>query len=96
MDEKRNEPPLDPLESAVRYRREPPGSNQFLNMRDLLARGFGDCEDLAAWQIAYFLHLGFTARPVIRPTGPRLFHVLCEVYLNGRWVEIDPSREKGM
>lgn len=94
--EDENQTPMDPLESYVVYKREPVGSNKFLNMRDLLRQGYGDCEDLAAWLIAYYLYLGFTARPVARPTGPRLYHILLEVYLKGKWYEVDPSKMKGM
>lgn len=89
---------LDPLESSVFYQREPQGENYFLNVSDLLRQGFGDCEDLAAWLIAYLLAEGYQARPLLLPQpSKKLFHVSVEYKDDfGTWREIDPSRLKGM
>jgi len=78
------------------YRREKPGVNEFLNVRDLIARGYGDCEDLAAALVAYYLYCGYQARPALRQTGPRMYHVTADVFYRGEWYEIDPSKMKGM
>ena len=87
---------IDILETPVFYQREPRGENKFFNIRDLLARGYGDCEDLSAALIAYFLFLKYEARPVLRETAPHLYHVTVEVKEQGKWVQVDPSRIKGM
>lgn len=87
---------IDVLDLPVRYRQETPGSNEFLNIKDLKARGYGDCEDLAAALVAYYLYCGYQARPVLRQTGPRLYHLTVDVFKRGLWYEIDPSRMKGM
>ena len=87
---------VDLLDTPIRYKREAPGQNEFLNIRDMIARGFGDCEDLAAALIAYYLFCGYKARPVLTQTGPRMWHVTLEVWDDNQWVQIDPSRMKGM
>lgn len=88
--------PIDLLETPVQYQRERQGANEFLNVRDVMARGFADCEDLSAWMIAYFLFLKYKARPVLTQTGPHMYHVTLEVLERGEWVHMDPSRLKGM
>lgn len=87
---------IDILETPVFYKREPKGQNRFLNIRDLLDLGYGDCEDLAAALVSYFIFLKYEARPVLTQTGPHLYHVTVEVKEQGKWVQIDPSRIKGM
>jgi hypothetical protein len=46
--------PRTPLlyESGVRYLAEPPGRDEWQDIPDTLARGNGDCEDLACWRVA--------------------------------------------
>ena len=46
--------PNTPLlyESGVRYLSEPPGRDDWQDIPDTLARGNGDCEDLACWRVA--------------------------------------------
>lgn len=46
--------PRTPLlyESGVRYLSEPPGRDEWQDIPDTLARGNGDCEDLACWWVA--------------------------------------------
>lgn len=87
---------IDIMDYPIRYQRETRGMNEFLNVRDLMARGVGDCEDLAAALVAYFLFLGYQARPVLTQTGAHMYHVTLEVFERGEWVHIDPSRLKGM
>lgn len=43
---------LPRLYDVVRYQREPPGREQWQNIVQLLRRGVGDCEDLAAAEAA--------------------------------------------
>lgn len=81
--------------SGVRYRREPRGRENWQSIPDMLRRGFGDCEDLAAWRIAEIRVHGGHAVPYILSKG-NAYHV--KVLRNdgiSRVVE-DPSRELGM
>ena len=84
-------PPL--YRSGVRYRREQPGKEDWLTADQVLAKGYGDCEDLAAWRAAELRLNGIPARAVIRRTGAKKFHALV------RWPDgstEDPSRMLGM
>jgi hypothetical protein len=86
-------PPL--YRSGVRYRREPqiPGRyEQWLTIKDLVARGHGDCEDLASTRVAELRRLGVRAIPWLLKNGPT-WHVVVR-YPDGR-IE-DPSRILGM
>lgn len=47
--------------SGVRYEREPPGTEQWRAADRILADGFGDCEDLAAWRAAEIAVHGISA-----------------------------------
>lgn len=86
----------DPLETKVVYRRERPGENEFLNVCDMLKLGWGDCEDLSAWLVAFYLYQGVQARPCLEQQTDRLYHVTLEAFYNGRWNRIDISKMKGM
>lgn len=85
----RRVPPL--YRSGVRYRRQPP--ERFLTWPRVLARGYGDCDQLAAWRAAELQEMGIAARAVPRRVRAGLMHVVV-VWPNGR-VE-DPSRKLGM
>ena len=87
---------IDPFETNVVYKLEPRALNEFLNVRDMMARGYGDCEDLAAWLIAYFLAIDIQARPVLVEQTSTYYHVIAEAFYDGKWVVIDPSKVKGM
>lgn len=39
-------------ESGIVYREEAPHMDEWQDIPETLARGFGDCEDLACWRIA--------------------------------------------
>jgi transglutaminase-like putative cysteine protease len=80
----------------VVYRKEPFGQNEFLNVKDIIARGYGDCEDLAAALVAYFMYIGYEARPALKKVGYRAYHVLVDVNYDGKWERLDPSKIKGM
>lgn len=82
-----------PLYSAgVRYVPED-GSEEFADLPTVYARGFGDCEDLAAIRCAELRRIGFPdAMPLPveaprAPGGPRMIHIL--VIRN----PLDPLRE---
>lgn len=88
-------PPL--YRSGVRYREEPPGCEDWDTIPVMLRRGWGDCEDLAAWRVAELVLRGVQARPAIRwkprRVGGTLFHIVVRLP-DGR-IE-DPSRRLGM
>lgn len=91
-----NNPQIPPLYSgAVRYRREKP--DLWSPPSDVLKRGYGDCEDLAAWLCAQRRSQGKNCRAVAYKAGnvgrKRLWHVVVQ-YPDGR-VE-DPSKMLGM
>ena len=67
-------PPL--YSSGVRYREEPPGTEEFCAIPDVLRRGWGDCDDLAPWRAAELRLCGeeATAEPV--HMGDGLWHVV--------------------
>lgn len=78
--------------SGVRYQREP-GTEVWMGPRDVLRRGYGDCEDLAAWRAAELQRQGIQARAICYAPRPLLIH--CVVQLpDGR--REDPSRALGM
>lgn len=89
----RQAPPL--YKSGVRYRREPAGQETWDSWDRVLRRGYGDCEDLAAWRAAELRFNGIDrgARVAIVRTGPKLMHAV--VRRSNGAIE-DPSRRLGM
>lgn len=90
-----------PYETSLRYEREPPPQEEWLDIIELYERGVGDCEDLAAALAAWLrvyegkdAHAAFARRTVHMPeVGPVwLFH--CFVVVDGRI--LDPSKRLGM
>lgn len=79
--------------SGVRYRREPSGQEEWSTIPDVLSRGYGDCEDLAAWGAAELRMKGIDARPIAYQSGPHTWHAVIELP-DGR--RIDPSKKLGM
>lgn len=85
-------------EAGVVYRREPPGYEQFCDVRTVLDRGFGDCEDLACALASFYrARHGENARPDItwKPLNARhwLYHI---TVLRGDGSREDPSQKLGM
>ena len=85
--------------SGVRYKREERDPRTGLRKENwrtiaevLEARG-GDCEDLAAYEVAEAREKGINARPWLKRVSPRMFHVMVR-YPDGRLV--DPSKRLGM
>lgn len=78
--------------SGVRYRREPRGSERWLLPREVRARGFGDCEDLALWRAAELRNAGVPARVKVIAVRPGLFHAVVQTPAG---IE-DPSKRLGM
>ncbi len=79
----------------VRYRREPAGQERWDTWPEVLARGYGDCEDLAAWRAAELRYTGADpgASVAVIRTGPSTMHAV--VRRTGGRIE-DPSKRLGM
>ena len=94
-------------ESGVRYRAEPEGQEDWLDILSALqahkeemkggAKATIDCEDLACWRAAELQAQGIAAHPVFVwrkiNDGSHLYHIVVR-YPDGR-IE-DPSRKLGM
>jgi len=87
--------PYPPLRrTRVRYRRELPGREEWLTAREILARGFADCEDLACYEVGRLRAMGLRANPALeRQKTLGLWHVVV-VLPDGR--TFDPSAQQGM
>jgi hypothetical protein len=91
----------DLYKSGVRYKPEAgagSGIEDFALPLTVLARGWGDCDDLAIWRCAELCRSGQVALPKIywrvRDGRVRVYHAECRILSTGR-VE-DPSRLLGM
>lgn len=82
-------PPL--YESGVVYRPESPDEWESLDI--LLARGYGDCEDLAAWRAAELQQAGVQAFATVYNVRANKWHAV--VRMPDGTTE-DPSRRLGM
>lgn len=84
-------------DSGVRYAEEAPGSDDWQDIPEMLARGDGDCEDLACWRIAELrVRDGEHAIPFLKCAERRhvmLYHVAVR-RMDGSYE--DPSRVLGM
>ncbi len=85
-------------DSGVFYKREPRGEEKWTDIPVTLARGFGDCEDLACWLAAeYRVRRGLHAVPVFTwrkmANGGTLYHILTKLP-SGEI--LDPSKRLGM
>lgn len=86
--------PLPPLYRAgVRYRPEPRGQERWQVPSEVRRKGFGDCEDLAAWRVAELRRKGERAAPYVKQTGPARWHAMVR---RGDGRLEDPSRLLGM
>lgn len=98
----------DLYRSHVRYKQEPLGEENWRDAAIVLATGFGDCEDLAAYRVAELrVKHGVPAKCVFRwktfnvqtSTGPRkvkLYHILVGVWQGNQLLLEDPSKKLGM
>jgi transglutaminase-like putative cysteine protease len=78
---------------AVRYQREPAGVEIWQPAIDVYGTGNGDCEDLAALQLAWLWKQGIQARADVLSVNPYLKHV--RVRLPDGTL-LDPSAKLGM
>ena len=83
------------LKEGVRWKPEPPGAEHFDHAGVVLARKWGDCDDLAPWQAASLRHTGEDpdAQAVVKRSGPKRWHA---VVRRGDGSIDDPSRAAGM
>lgn len=91
-------PPI--YESNIRYEEEPANQpyEEFAAIPVVLAKGWGDCDDLCCWRIAELRNAGENAKVRLKwqfdpMRGTRMYHVLVR-RSNGQ-VE-DPSKRLGM
>lgn len=81
-------------DSGVRYRREPRGREEWTSLPVLLARGYGDCEDLACARAAELVvRHGVPARAIPYRTRSGGWHIVVQT---GPTTTEDPSRRLGM
>lgn len=93
-------------DSHVVYRQEPPGAEDMIDVDAVLAAGWGDCEDLAAWRAA---ELRVRGRPAwdgqpgqvqanlfLRDFNGHDYHAVVEVLVDGQRIVEDPSALLGM
>lgn len=98
----------DLYKTAVRYRQEPIGDENWRDASIVLESGFGDCEDLAAYRVAELrVKHNMSAQCVFRwktleintRDGPRrvkLYHILVGLWRGGKLFIEDPSKRLGM
>jgi hypothetical protein len=88
-------PPFREAVDAVRWRPEPPGEEHFDHAGKVLARGHGDCDDLAPWHAASLRVTGEDpdAQAVVKKSGEKRWHAVVQ---RGDGTIEDPSREAGM
>jgi hypothetical protein len=86
-------------QAGVRYQNEPPGQEDWDPADRVIMRGWGDCEDLAAWRAAELRLAGeddaradtYVSR--VRPDGSRVWHAIT---VRGDGTVEDPSVILGM
>jgi hypothetical protein len=83
------------LKSGIEWKPEPPGAEHFDHAKTVLARKWGDCDDLAPWHAASLRHSGEDpdATAVVRRSGPKTWHAVVQ---RSDGAIDDPSREAGM
>ncbi len=85
----------DGIRAGVRWRPEPPGDESFDIPSTVLARKWGDCDDLAPWRTADLRTSGEDprARAIAIPSGPNKWHAIVRRSDGSRE---DPSKWAGM
>jgi hypothetical protein len=99
------------LAAGVYYQREEVGGERWQTVPEVAERGAGDCEDLAAWLVAYDLQRGVKSRICALQRGPSLLHIVVarpiaaprdemdewqRPTVDGLYRIVDPSRALGM
>ena len=83
------------VQGGLRWRPEPPGLESFDHAKKTVARGWGDCDDLAPHHAASLRVSGVdrAARAIVYPSGPHRWHAVVK---RGDGSLEDPSRTAGM
>lgn len=83
------------LNHGIKWKPEPPGAEHFDHAGVVLARKWGDCDDLAPWHAASLRHTGEDpgASAVAKRSGPNRWHAV--VQRSDGTID-DPSRRAGM
>jgi hypothetical protein len=91
----RGDVPADPRDAGVRYQRESTGLEEWNDATLVLKNGWGDCEDLAAWEVARMRSEGDDGAMlrIIEPGRPGRFHAVAET---GDGEMVDVCLELGM
>lgn len=64
------------FDAGVRYKAETSRPEHWRTADQIFGKGYGDCEDLAAWRAAELQLRGEAARVVVYRTGPKRFHAV--------------------
>lgn len=89
-------PPIeDAIKGGIRWQEEPPGQESFDKPSTVLARGWGDCDDLAPWLAAEMRETDFDpgASAIAIPSGHNTWHAIVQ---GSDGEEYDPSEWAGM
>lgn len=83
------------LKYGIKWRPEPPGAEHFDHAATVLARKWGDCDDLAPWHAASLRESGTDpgATAIVRRSGPQRWHAV--VRRSDGSID-DPSKRAGM
>jgi len=79
----------------IKWAPEPPGQEHFDHAKTVIARGWGDCDDLAPYHAASLRHSGEDpkAKAIVYKSGPQRWHAVVE---RGDGTIDDPSLRAGM
>jgi len=85
----------DALPTGIKWKPEPPGGERFDHAGTVMARKWGDCDDLAPWHAASLRHTGEDpdAKAIVRRSGPSTWHAIVQ---RGDGSIEDPSKAAGM
>jgi hypothetical protein len=90
----------DPMSGWLSYREEPYRTNEFKTALDLLADGYGDCEDLVDLYVAYMRRNGYKSTFGLEDQGWKdneiMIHVVAWLLDKSGWRRIDVARLLGM
>lgn len=89
-------PTLDKaIKAGVRWKPEPPGDEHFDHAKTVLARKWGDCDDLAPYHCATLRHTGEDpgCEAIVKRSGPKRWHAV--VRRSDGSID-DPSKAAGM
>lgn len=76
----RRTPPV--YQSGIRFRAEPQegsGIELYQTIPEVLAQGWGDCDDITGWRVAELRSAGIDARPELLQIAPRVYHAVVRI-----------------